>query len=85
MATSCSQSNPNQGKTSEQSQQAQEAASTPAAQSGKTKVVTTFLPIYLFTKAVAGDVADVEILVPPGTEVHEYQATPPRATWYGGT
>ncbi|MBN3942203.1 MAG: zinc ABC transporter substrate-binding protein [Nostoc sp. NMS9] len=79
MATGCSQSNPNQGTqgtTSEQSPQAQEAASTPQAQSGKTKVVATFLPIYLFTKAVAGDVADVEILVPPGTEVHEYQATP---------
>ncbi|MCC5647395.1 metal ABC transporter substrate-binding protein [Nostoc sp. CHAB 5824] len=76
MATSCNQSNPNQGRTSEQSPQAQEAASTPIAQSGKTKVVTTFLPIYLFTKAVTGNVADVEILVPPGTEVHEYQATP---------
>jgi zinc/manganese transport system substrate-binding protein len=42
----------------------------------KIKIVTTFLPIYLFTKAVAGDVADVEILLPPGTDVHEYQATP---------
>ncbi|MBG1265030.1 metal ABC transporter solute-binding protein, Zn/Mn family [Nostoc sp. WHI] len=68
MAAGCSQSNRNQGTT--------EAASTPLAKSGKTKVVTTFLPIYLFTKAVAGNVADVEILVPPGTEVHEYQATP---------
>ncbi len=43
---------------------------------GKTKIVTTFLPIYWFTKAVAGDTAEVEILVPPGTEVHEYQAKP---------
>lgn len=76
MATGCSQSNPNQGATSEQSKQAQPTTSIPSAQSGKTKVVTTFLPIYLFTKAVAGNVADVEILVPPGTEVHEYQATP---------
>ncbi|MEA5622250.1 metal ABC transporter substrate-binding protein [Nostoc sp. UHCC 0251] len=76
MVTGCSQSNPNQGITSDQSPQAQEAGSTPPAQSEKTKVVTTFLPIYLFTKAVAGNVADVEILVPPGTEVHEYQATP---------
>ncbi|WP_410174729.1 metal ABC transporter substrate-binding protein [Nostoc commune] len=76
MATGCTQSNPNQGKTSEESPQVQEAASTPSAQLAKTKVVTTFLPIYLFTKAVAGNVADVEILVPPGTEVHEYQATP---------
>ncbi len=76
MAAGCSESNQNQGTTAQQSPQAQEAASTPTVQQVKTKVVTTFLPIYLFTKAVAGNVADVEILVPPGTEVHEYQATP---------
>lgn len=46
-----------------------------ALQSQPLKVVVTFLPIYWFTKAVAGDAA-IEILVPPGTEVHEYQATP---------
>lgn len=47
------------------------------AQSSKSlKVVTTFLPMYWFTKAVAGDLAQVEVLVPPGSEVHEYQATP---------
>jgi len=40
------------------------------------KVVTTFLPVYLFTKAVAGNAAKVEILIKPGTEVHEYQSTP---------
>ncbi len=76
IAAGCNQSNTNQGTTSEQSSQAQEAASTPSVELEKTKVVTTFLPIYLFTKAVAGNVADVEILVQPGTEVHEYQATP---------
>lgn len=47
-----------------------------AAQTKQLKVVTTFLPMYWFTKAVAGDRAEVEILVPPGTEVHEYQAKP---------
>ncbi|MBH8552769.1 zinc ABC transporter substrate-binding protein [Nostocaceae cyanobacterium CENA357] len=72
----CNQSNTNQGTNSEQSPQAQEAASNPIVPSEKTKVVTTFLPIYLFTQAVAGDAADVAILVPPGTEVHDYQATP---------
>ncbi len=41
----------------------------------KLKVVTTFLPMYWFTKAVVGE-AQVEILIPPGTEVHDYQATP---------
>ncbi|MBW4614475.1 MAG: metal ABC transporter substrate-binding protein [Desmonostoc vinosum HA7617-LM4] len=73
---SCNQSNTNRTTNTEQSPQAQEAASTPSAQLEKTKIVTTFLPMYIFTKAVAGDVADVEILVKPGTEVHEYQATP---------
>lgn len=46
------------------------------AQSEQLEVVTTFLPMYWFTKAVAGEEAKVDILVPPGTEVHEYQATP---------
>ncbi len=41
----------------------------------KLRVVTTFLPMYWFTKAVVGE-EQVEILVPPGTEVHDYQATP---------
>ncbi|MBD2679225.1 zinc ABC transporter substrate-binding protein [Nostoc paludosum FACHB-159] len=76
MVAGCSESNQNQRTAAQQSPQTQEVASTPTPQPVKTKVVTTFLPIYLFTKAVAGNVADVEILVPPGTEVHEYQATP---------
>lgn len=49
---------------------------TPGQKIPKTKVVTTFLPVYLFTKAVTGDVAEVDILVKPGTEIHEYQGTP---------
>jgi zinc/manganese transport system substrate-binding protein len=53
-----------------------ETEKTSAQNSSKIKAVTTFLPVYLFTKAVAGDVADVEILVKPGTEIHEYQGTP---------
>jgi zinc transport system substrate-binding protein len=40
------------------------------------KVVTTFLPIHLFTKAVVGNTGEVNILISPGTEVHNYQATP---------
>lgn len=53
--------------------QAQPASS---PQSPQIRVVATFLPIYWFTQAVAGDRAQVEVLVPPGTEVHDYQATP---------
>ena len=40
------------------------------------KIVTTFLPVHLFTKAVVGDTGEVEILISPGAEVHDYQATP---------
>ncbi|UBF27856.1 zinc ABC transporter substrate-binding protein [Kovacikia minuta CCNUW1] len=49
---------------------------TAAAPNKQLKVVTTFLPVYLFTKAVAGEAARVDILIQPGTEVHEYQSTP---------
>jgi zinc/manganese transport system substrate-binding protein len=65
-ANGCNQSNsPPQSQTQDAS-----------AQSQQLKVVATFLPMYWFTKAVAGDLARVEVLIPPGTEVHEYQATP---------
>lgn len=74
--TGCNQTDTKRSTNAEQSPQVQEAASTPTPESRKIKVVATFLPMYWFTKAVAGDAADVAILVPPGTEVHEYQATP---------
>lgn len=47
-----------------------------AGESQQLKVVATFLPIYWFTQAVAGEKAQVDVLIPPGTEVHEYQAKP---------
>ena len=65
-ATACNQSN------SPLLFQAQDAS----LQSQQLKMVATFLPMYWFTKAVAGDLAKIEVLIPPGTEVHEYQATP---------
>ena len=40
------------------------------------KVVTTFLPITLFTEAVAGDCAEVTALIPPNLGPHDFQATP---------
>ncbi|WP_460206887.1 metal ABC transporter substrate-binding protein [Scytonema sp. NUACC21] len=76
LSTGCNQSNTEGAINAEPSPQAQEAASTPLPKSEKINIVATFLPIYWFTKAVAGDAANVTILVPPGTEVHEYQATP---------
>lgn len=40
------------------------------------KVVTTFLPITLFTRAVAGDCAEVNALIPPSSSPHDFQAKP---------
>ena len=40
------------------------------------KVVTTFLPITLFTRAVAGDCATVTALIPASTGPHDFQAKP---------
>jgi zinc/manganese transport system substrate-binding protein len=48
---------------------------TPAT-SEKLQVVTTFLPITQFTKAVAGDRAQVTQLLPGNVGPHEYQAKP---------
>jgi zinc/manganese transport system substrate-binding protein len=61
----------------EQSPTAQTAASPASpASDDQLKVVATFLPMYLFTKAVAGEAANVSVLIKPGTEVHDYQSTP---------
>ncbi|MEM9217782.1 MAG: zinc ABC transporter substrate-binding protein [Cyanobacteria bacterium P01_F01_bin.150] len=46
------------------------------ADSEELKVVTTFLPITQFTKAVVGDRAEVTQLIPLGTGPHDYQAKP---------
>ncbi|MBW4600183.1 MAG: metal ABC transporter substrate-binding protein [Calothrix sp. FI2-JRJ7] len=71
----CSQTNNNQ-VTTETSPPPTTATPTKDPGKPKIKAVATFLPMYWFTKAVARDVAEVEILIPPGTEVHDYQATP---------
>ncbi|MDO4814116.1 MAG: ZinT/AdcA family metal-binding protein [Gemella sp.] len=41
--------------------------------SNKDTIVTTFYPIYEFTKQIVGDQADVELLIPAGTEVHGFE------------
>jgi zinc transport system substrate-binding protein len=67
----------NQTTSPPQTNEAVQSTPTTTAQSeNRLRVVATFLPIYLFTKAVAGDAAQVDILIQPGTEVHEYQSTP---------
>ncbi|GAB4154215.1 MAG: metal ABC transporter substrate-binding protein [Cyanobacteria bacterium J069] len=50
------------------------AASEPSAP--ELQVVTTFVPMTQFTKAVAGDRAEVTQLLPPNVGPHDYQARP---------
>ncbi|HEM3193596.1 metal ABC transporter solute-binding protein, Zn/Mn family [Streptococcus suis] len=47
--------------------------STASTEDGKLNIVTTFYPVYEFTKQVAGDEANVDLLVKAGTEVHGYE------------
>jgi zinc transport system substrate-binding protein len=42
----------------------------------KIKVLATFLPMYCFAASVAGDFAEVDHLLPPGSEPHDFQFTP---------
>ncbi|WP_059049497.1 metal ABC transporter substrate-binding protein [Paenibacillus senegalimassiliensis] len=51
--------------------------STPAPSSAeKLLVKTSFYPMYEFTRQVAGDLAEVENLVPAGVEPHDWEPTP---------
>ena len=43
---------------------------------GKLSIVTTIFPPYDFARAVAGDRADVTMLIDPGAEVHSYDPAP---------
>src|SRR5437773_1492932 len=52
------------------------AVSADAAQPHKLKVLTSFLPVYCFTVNVAGDLAQVECLLPPGATPHDFQLGP---------
>lgn len=53
-----------------------QAQSSPAAATDELQVVTTFLPITQFTKAVAGDRAEVTQLLPNNVGPHDFQARP---------
>ena len=54
----------------------EETTSPAPEETTSTKIMATFFPMYLFTRAVAGSEAEVELLVPPNTDVHSYQASP---------
>ena len=43
---------------------------------GKLQIVTTLFPYYDFARAVAGDRADVTLLLSPGREAHSFEPTP---------
>ncbi|MCQ2478085.1 MAG: metal ABC transporter substrate-binding protein [Clostridia bacterium] len=45
-------------------------------QKNKISVVCTNFPVYDFTRAVAGDKADITLLIKPGLEVHTYDPSP---------
>ena len=40
------------------------------------EIVTTSFPCYDFARQIAGDAAEVRMLIRPGTEVHSYEPTP---------
>nr|WP_221401265.1 metal ABC transporter substrate-binding protein [Paenibacillus phyllosphaerae] len=50
-----------------------EPATADQGQGEKLKVVTTFYPMYEFSRQVAGDLAEVELLVPTGVEPHDWE------------
>lgn len=52
------------------------ATPSPAAEARRLKVVASFLPVYCFTVNVAGDLAEVECLLPAGVAPHDYQLSP---------
>lgn len=43
---------------------------------GKLQIVVTSFPQYDFARAVAGDNADIQMLIKPGVETHSYEPTP---------
>lgn len=59
------------------SEDGRNTAQTDKAAGGKRlQVVTTIFPQYDFARQIAGDCADVTMLLKPGEEVHSYEPTP---------
>ena len=48
----------------------------PPEDDGRLKIVSTVFPAYDFARSVAGEAADVTMLLPPGMESHSYEPTP---------
>ena len=49
---------------------------TPPEGSKKIFIMTSFLPITLFARAVAGECGDVKALIPTNIGPHDFQSTP---------
>ncbi|WP_368645860.1 zinc ABC transporter substrate-binding protein [Alkalibacterium putridalgicola] len=56
-----------------ESQETNEETDTVSPEEEKLSVVTTFYPVYEFTDQVAGDHADIEMMITGGTDVHHYE------------
>lgn len=50
--------------------------SAPVPNQGKLQVVTTLFPLYDFSRQIAGDKADITLLLPPGVEAHTFEPRP---------
>jgi len=48
----------------------------PAEQAFPIKIMTTIFPLQEFTQAVSGDWGTVDLLIPPGAEIHTWQPKP---------
>lgn len=46
------------------------------AEDQRIQVVTTIFPQYDFTREIAGELADITMLLPPGSESHSFEPTP---------
>ena len=51
------------------------AEAEPEQETGKLQIVTTVFPAYDFSRQIAGDRAEVNLLIPPGTEIHSFEPT----------
>lgn len=46
------------------------------SKNNKISIVTTLYPVYDFAREIAGENADVSMLISPGVEIHDYEPTP---------
>jgi zinc transport system substrate-binding protein len=53
-----------------------EHGSAPSAKAGRLRVVTTLFPLYDFARTIAGERAEVTLLMPPGVEPHSFEPKP---------